>query len=166
MDNIPFSGRSLSNFHSTQKRSRIPESYPSENTKFGDAANNQEYLSFDKKSLNVGDKVYQIGMISDSYIPVLREMKIIAKLSDGQIHIKGSTIVKNTENYDEMTLHPSRVHSNPIGLVKSWLIDIRHKMDIELPQMKFELEKILSNIDKDSDIHLEVGEGLDKEMEI
>jgi UTP:GlnB (protein PII) uridylyltransferase len=126
----------------------------------------REYKSFDNKDIEVNDIVYQISMLENSYSPILFKYTVTERLPDGRIKISGSYKLNDTVNNKINITTPNTVHTNPVELLQAWIVGVKHKLEIELPEMLRSLEKELKQIADISVENIQVGEGLNERLEI
>lgn len=150
--------------HHTKNKNPVnkPDAPIASNTGFIPANVNksQIFVSFDNKELKINDIIYQISNIKDSYTPILREFVIKEFVSDGRVRISGETKINGIVNKLETIVSPREVCTNAEFLLKHWIINLKHKINVELPTIINGLEKILIEINPSWDKNLEVGEGL------
>lgn len=136
-------------------------------TKFVEGTNFNTYKSFNDEPLSVGQIVYQMSNLEGTYTPILREFTITELLRDGRIKIEGSILINNTMNKNTLQVHPSNVHTDAKELVKYYLANLKHKMQVEYVHYHNGLIKIMLELDPHYDTdNLIVGEGITEKTEI
>lgn len=152
--------------HSVQKPINSPER-PIGSADFLPADKSHiKYISFDGQPLKIGQPIYQIGS-STEYRVFLQKGTVIDFINDGRIRINLEVSNKNVKYHSDVMVQPNQVCIDPKYLVQDWIINIKRKLEIELPAVMQSLYDIWKDNWPNEEIKIEsVGEGLSENIEI
>ena len=125
-------------------------------------ANTSLYLSFDRKKLSIGQKVFQIGQSPDN-LPILKTYIITSLEQNDFVSVQ----LLEQQNLPSVKVKSNNLHTSAQELLQYWLLMAKFRMEVELPKQISSLVDELKKIDPNFTIdNLVVGQDLKEDMEI